>query len=66
MRPVDGITLDEAAWIVGCSRRTLHRHIEAGRLPAGPVNQRRRVSRMDAETLALQLRSASSGSTSPG
>ena len=45
MSPVDGVTLDEAAHIVGCSRRTLIRHIEAGRLPAGPANQPRRVSR---------------------
>ena len=39
MSPVDGVTLDEAAHIVGCSRRTLVRHLEAGRLPAGPANQ---------------------------
>lgn len=58
MRPVDGVTLDEAARILGCSVRTLVRHIDAGRLPAGPKNQRRRVSRADAETLALQLRSS--------
>ncbi len=58
MRPVDGITLDEAARIVGCSRRTLVRHIDAGRLPAGPKHERRRVSRADAEALALQLPSS--------
>jgi len=58
MRPVDGVTLGEAAHIVGCSVRTLVRHIEAGRLPAGPKNQKRRVSRTDAEALALQLRSS--------
>ncbi len=49
------MTLDEAALIVGCSRRTLIRHIEAKRLPVGPKHQRRRVSRADAESLALQL-----------
>lgn len=58
LRPVDGITLDEAAWIVGCSRRTLVRHIDAGRLPAADQHVKRRVSRADAETLALQLRSS--------
>ncbi len=58
MRPVDGVTLDDAAWIVGCSRRTLVRHIDAGRLPAGPKHERRRVSRADAEALALRLPSS--------
>jgi excisionase family DNA binding protein len=58
MRPVDGITLDEAAWIVGCSRRTLVRHIEAGRLPAAECHVKRRVSRADAEALALRLPSS--------
>ncbi len=58
MRPVDGITLDEAAHIVGCSRRTLVRHILAGRLPAADKNQPRRVSRADAEALALRLPSS--------
>ncbi len=33
MSPVDGVTLEEAAHIDGCSRRTLVRHIDAGRLP---------------------------------
>lgn len=58
MRPVDGITLSEAAWIVGCSRRTLVRHIEAGRLPVAERRVTRRVSRADAEALALQLPSS--------
>ena len=58
VRPVDGITLDEAARIVGCSTRTLVRHIEAGRLPAGPKNEQRKVSRADAEALALRLPSS--------
>ena len=58
MRPVDGVTLDEAAHICGCSRRTLVRHIDAGRLPAGPKHERRRVSRAYAEALALQLPSS--------
>jgi predicted site-specific integrase-resolvase len=61
MSPVDGVTLEEAAHIVGCSRRILVRHIEAGRLLAGPVNQLRRVSRADAEMLALGLRSSRVG-----
>ncbi len=61
MSPVDGVSLDEAAHIVGCSRRTLVRHIEAGRLPAGPANQPRRVSRADAEMLALRSRSSRVG-----
>ncbi len=55
---VDGVTLDEAAWIVGCSRRTLVRHIEAGRLQAGPKHERRRVWRADAEALGLRLPSS--------
>ena len=55
MRPVDGVTLDEAAHICGCSRRTPCRHLDAGRLPVGPKHERRRVSRADAEALALQL-----------
>ncbi len=58
MRPVDGVTLDEAAHICGCSRRTLVRHIDAGRLPAAECHVKRRVSRADAEALALQLRSS--------
>ncbi len=58
MRPVDGITLDEAAHVAGCSRSTLLRHIAAGRLPAADKHVKRRVSRADAEALALQLRSA--------
>ena len=61
MRPVDGITLDEAAHIIGCSLRQMARHIEEGRLPAGPKNQRYKVSRPDAEALALQLRSSRAG-----
>ncbi len=55
MRPLDGVTLDEAAHIVGCSQRTLVRHIDAGRLPAAERHVKRRVSRADAEALALQL-----------
>ncbi len=58
MSPVDGVTLEEAAHIDGCSRRTLVRHIEAGRLPAELANQSRRVSRADTEMLALGSRSS--------
>jgi len=58
VRPVDGIPLDEAAHIVGCSTRTLVRHIDAGRLPAAERHVKRRVSRADAEALALQLPSS--------
>ncbi len=61
MSPVDGVTLDEAAHIVGWSCRTLIRHLEAGRLPARPANQTRRVSRADAEVLALGSRSSRVG-----
>lgn len=57
MEPIDGVTLNEAAHIVGCSRRALIRHIEAGRLPAGQRYAQRRVSRADAEALALRLAS---------
>jgi hypothetical protein len=48
----------EAAHIVGCSQRTLVRHIATGRLNAGEPHARRRVSRADAEALALQLPSS--------
>ena len=58
MPPVDGITLDEAARIVGCSRRTLVRHLDAGRLPAAERHVTRRVARADAEAPALQLPSS--------
>lgn len=58
MRPVDGVTLDEAAHIVGCSRSTLVRHIDAGRLPAAEQHVKRRVSQADAEALALRLPSS--------
>ncbi len=58
MRPGDGVTLDEAAHICGCSRRTLVRHIDAGRLPAAERHVKRRVSRADAEALALRLPSS--------
>ncbi len=57
MRPVDGVTLHEAAHICGCAVNTVRR-IEAGRLPAGPRHERRRVSRADAEALALRLTSS--------
>ncbi len=58
MRPVDGITLDEAAHIVGCSTRTLVRHIDSGNLVAGDKHAKRRVSRAEAEALALRVRSS--------
>jgi excisionase family DNA binding protein len=56
MTPVDGVTLDEAAHIVGCSRRTLVRHIEAGRLPAAERHVKLRVSRADTEALLSAVR----------
>ena len=34
MRPVDAITLREAAAILGCTTSTVRRHVPAGRLPA--------------------------------
>lgn len=58
MRPNDGVPLAKAAHVVGCSVRTLVRYIEAGRLSAGPPQQRRLVSRADAEALALTVRSS--------
>ncbi len=58
MKPVDGVTLAEAAWIVGCSLRTLVRHMDAGRLTAAEPHTRRRVSRAHAEALALKLPSS--------
>lgn len=48
----------EAAHIVGCSTRTVVRHIEAGRLPAADKHAKRRVSRADAEEPALRLPSS--------
>lgn len=58
MRPVDGVPLDEAALILGCSLRQTARYIETGRLPAAESHARRTVSRADAEALALQLPSS--------
>jgi len=52
------VTLGVAARIVGCSTRTLVRHIDAGRLSAAPPHTKRRVSSADAEALALRLPSS--------
>ena len=58
MRPVDGVTLDEAAHIIGCSMQSVRTYIARGDLPAlGGRYQHRRVSRADAEAFALQRRS---------
>src|SRR6187397_62269 len=56
MRPVDAVTLDEAARILGCSRSTVRRLILGGRLIShGDRYQHRTRSRADVEALAAQV-----------
>jgi len=55
MRPVDAITLEEAAAILGCSRSTVRRHVAAGRLPSYDRYAHRALARVDVEQLATQV-----------
>jgi hypothetical protein len=54
-RPIDGVTLDEAASILGSSRSTVRRHVLAVRLTAGGFYEHRTLSRAEVEALAAQL-----------
>lgn len=50
-----GLTLDEAANILGCSRSNVRRFVLAGRLAAGDRYRHRQISCVDAERLALEV-----------
>ncbi len=54
-RPIDAVTLDQAARILGCSVTTVRRHIMRGRLIAPERYRHRQLGRADVEHLALQL-----------
>ncbi len=54
-RPINPVTLDEAALILGCSRSTVRRHIAAGRLRSAGRYEHRSLSRADVEALAMQV-----------
>lgn len=56
MRPVDGVTLEEAARILGVARSTVQEWLLAGRISThGTTGQQRRLSQSDVEALALEL-----------
>lgn len=55
-RPVDPVTLAQAARILGCSRSTVRRHFLAARLVSHDGRyEHRTLSRAEDETLALEL-----------
>lgn len=55
MRPIDGITLAEAAYILGSSTSAVRRLILAGRLSHGRRYEHRCISRSEVEALATEL-----------
>ncbi len=54
-RPIDPMTLDEAASILGCAVNTDRRYVARGVLPATAYYRHRQLARADVEALALQL-----------
>ncbi len=54
-RPIDPVTLVEAALILGCSRATVRRMIASGDLPPAERYRHRQLARADVEALALQV-----------
>lgn len=54
-RPIDPVTLDEAALILGCSRSGVRRLIASGRLPSTDRYRHRQLARADVEALALRI-----------
>jgi predicted site-specific integrase-resolvase len=55
-RPVDAVTLLEAAGILGCSVSSVRRHVAAGRLHSGRRRYKHRaLSRADVEDLAVAV-----------
>jgi excisionase family DNA binding protein len=55
MRPLDPVSISQAAWILGCSRSTVQRMINDGRLPAGEPYSRGRLSRADVERVSSMV-----------
>lgn len=56
MLPVDRVTLEQAAAILGCSISSARRYVLAGRLAShGGRYEHRMLSRADVEALALEL-----------
>ena len=53
-RPIDPVTLDEAALILGCSRASVRRLIASGELPPADRYRHRQLARADVEALALR------------
>lgn len=54
MRPMDPVTLAEAAKILGCSGAGVRRRVLAGQLPMVPRYRHRALPRQDVEHLALR------------
>jgi excisionase family DNA binding protein len=54
MRPIDPVTLDEAAWILGVARSTVQIMVLDGRLEAHGKSGQRRLSQADVEALAME------------
>jgi excisionase family DNA binding protein len=56
MRPVDPVTLDEAARILGCSKSSVRRYVMAGQLPSyGGRYEHRALPQADVERLAAEV-----------
>jgi excisionase family DNA binding protein len=56
VRPLDAVTLEQAARILGCSRSTVRRYVLADRLPMhGSRYQHRTLSQSDVEALAAEV-----------
>ncbi len=54
-RPIDGVTLAEAAMILGCSVTGVRRLIADGALPPTDRYRHRQLARADVEVLALRI-----------
>ena len=55
MRPLDPVSISEAAWILGCSRSTVQRMTRDGRLPAGDAYIHGRLSKADVEKVSSMV-----------
>jgi excisionase family DNA binding protein len=55
MRPMDPVSISEAAWILGCSRSTVQRMMQDGRLPAGDPYIHGRLSKNDVEKVSSMV-----------
>ena len=55
MRHLDPVSISQAAWILGCSRSTVQRMMNDGRLPAGDPYSRGRLSKADVEKVSSMV-----------